>query len=78
MPWRHVGEDEVQLCSFLTMDLGNGKWLTLPTGCFDRRERAPYTFCIKGWVDPGGGLGVLDDREMSCSSWESKPASYSP
>lgn len=78
MPRRHVGEDEVQLCSFLTTQLGKGKWLTLPTGCFERREQAPDTLWIKVWVDPGDGLGILDNREMSCSCWESNPASYSP
>jgi hypothetical protein len=78
MPWKHIGEDEVQLLTFLTTKLGKSKSLTLLTSCFDRGKQAPDTLWIKGSVDPGGGLGVLDNREMSCSSWESNPALYSP
>jgi hypothetical protein len=45
---------------FLTSALVGGEWSASRPGRFTRREKAPGTHWIGGWVDPRAGL---DDME---------------
>jgi hypothetical protein len=56
MPWRRVGEVEIQLHAFLTSALDGGKWLASRP-----EERAPGTHWIGGWVGPRAGPDAVEN-----------------
>ena len=38
-----------------------------------RREKAPATHEVGGWVSPRAGLDDLEKRKISCPCWDSVP-----
>ena len=60
-PWWHMGGREVQLYSFLTSTLGEGKWSASRSGRFTTRERASCTHWIGGWVGFRSGLHLAQN-----------------
>ena len=69
---------EVQLHSFLTSALDEGKWSTSRPGCFTPKERTTVLMEQVGWVGPRTSLNVLEKNKISCSCRESNPGSTSP
>jgi len=53
---------ELQLCAFLTVALGGGKWLASGPGHLTSGERGPGTHCTEGWVGPLS-LSGCDEEE---------------
>jgi hypothetical protein len=49
---------------FLTSALVGGEWSASRPGRFIHGERAPGTYWIGGWVNPGAGLDNVEKREL--------------
>jgi hypothetical protein len=56
----------------LTWALDEGEWSALRSGSFTRRERAPGTHWIGGWVGPRAVLDAVEKRKIHSPSRESK------
>jgi hypothetical protein len=65
MPWRRIGEMEVQLHALLTSALVEGEWSAWHPGQFIPRERAPGTHWIGGWVGSRTSLGHWWNKKYS-------------
>jgi hypothetical protein len=48
----------------LTSALDERKWPASRADRFSSSERAPSTFCIKGWMDPGAGVDAAEHRKI--------------
>lgn len=70
-PWRHIGEEEVWLHSFLGSALDGGESKTSHSGRFTARKN-PSTLQIGGWMGPRADLDVVKNKQISFLCWESK------
>jgi hypothetical protein len=58
------GGVDVYIHIFLTLALAGGEWSASRPGCFIRRERAPGTHWIGGWLGPRTGLDDVEKRKF--------------
>lgn len=74
MPWRHIGEAQLKIHSFLALDLV--EWSILHTGCFPSGERTLHTHWPGGWVDPKGLVDICFREERMKTSWPCKDSKH--
>jgi hypothetical protein len=55
---------EAQLHSLFASARDEGEWSASPSGHFTRRERAPGTHQIGGWVGPRAGLDAVSKTKI--------------
>jgi hypothetical protein len=63
--------------SFLTSVLAGGERSTSHASCFTTRK-IPSNFWIGGWVSFRIALDILENKNVSCSYWESHPGFFGP
>jgi len=78
-PWSiHLHFRYIQAILIFHLDIDEGNWLALRSARFFPYKKSLGKHWIWSWVGPTASLDSLENKQIYCLHWDSKPRSSSP